>query len=214
MATQNGTLKAGYQFVIDSQGAPVDYDVSVTGYAVDFKRIQQKNTLTLGPYKVDCSYSVTVNSGSPVIYKAQPNGKREYSTQSIPSASLRDGDIVFIGDANIDAAISVGGQWRYIPQSKGAIVLDSSVSGIDSGWLPSSVNPERFGFLLTGASAVVSITGSDDAASVAAGYSVTITMDTAASTLVSPPMNFDYKFIKFTVMSLGASSSIKVSRGM
>lgn len=86
MATQTGTLKAGYQLVIDSQGATVDYDVSVTGYAVDFKRIQQKNTLSLGPYKVDCSYSVAVNYGSPVIYKVQPNGLREYTADTLPAS--------------------------------------------------------------------------------------------------------------------------------
>lgn len=212
MPTQTGTLKAGNQLVIDSIGSPVDYDVSVTGYAVDFKRIQQKNTLSLGPYKVDCSYSVTINSGSPSIYKVQPNGQREYTALELPDPSSADyGNPYFVGN---DIAVSSGAFWHYMPQAKGAIVLESSASGNDSGWLPSSVNPERFGFLLTGASAVVSITGSDDAASVAAGYAVTVTMDTAASTLVTPPMNFDYKFIKFTVMSLGASSSIKVSRGV
>ena len=84
MPTQTGTLKAGNQLVIDSIGSPVDYDVSVTGYAVDFRRIQQKNTLSLGPYKVDCSYSVTTNSGSPSIYKVQPNGQREYTAATLP----------------------------------------------------------------------------------------------------------------------------------
>ena len=143
------------------------------------------------------------------------NGIPSYTAATLPDpATLGAGAMVVVGDTNIDAAISVDGQWRYLPQAKGSIVLDSSVTGVDSGWLPSSVNPERFGFLLTGASAVVAITGSDDAASVAAGYAVTVTMDTAARTLVTPPMNFDYKFIKFTVMSLGASSSIKVSRGV
>lgn len=212
MPTQTGTLKAGYQLVIDSLGSPVDYDVSVSGYAVDFKRIQQKNALSLGPYKVDCSYSITINSGSPSIYKVQPNGRREYTASALPDPSSADyGNHYFVGN---DIAVSSGAFWHYMPQAKGAIVLDSSTSGDDSGWLPSSTNPERFGFLLTGVSAVVSITGSNDAESVAEGYLVTVTMDTQSSTLVTPPMNFDYKFIKFTIMSLGSSSSIKVSRGV
>jgi len=97
MATQTGTLKAGNQLVIDSQGASVDYDVSVTGYAVDFKRIQQENTLSLGPHKVDCTYSVTVNSGSPSIYKVQPNGQREYTAATLPDpATLAPGTTVFV----------------------------------------------------------------------------------------------------------------------
>lgn len=139
-------------------------------------------------------------------------GPLSYDAGDLPDpATLGAGSMVAVGT---NVAMAIGGNWCYISQAKGAIVLDSSTNGDDSGWLPSSVNPERFGFLLTGASAVVAITGSDDAASVASGYAVTITMDTAASTLVTPPMNFDYKFIKFTVMSLGAASSIKVLRGV
>ena len=112
MATQTGTLKAGNQLVIDSQGASVDYDVSVTGYAVDFKRIQQKNTLSLGPHKVDCTYSVTVNSGSPSIYKVQPNGQREYSPDYTPAAShLAPGESISIP--------KMGG----IPKSNGAAFI-------------------------------------------------------------------------------------------
>lgn len=95
--SQTGTLKAGNQLVIDSQGASVDYDVSVTGYAVDFKRIQQKNTLSLGPHKVDCSYSVTVNYGSPSIYKVQQNGQREYTAETLPDpATLAPGETVVV----------------------------------------------------------------------------------------------------------------------
>ena len=112
MPTQTGTLKAGYQLVIDSQGSQVDYDVSVTGYAVDFKRVQQKNTLSLGPYKVDCSYSVTVNSGSTVIYKVQPNGQREYISTALPDPAYFDIGTVISVDGN--AAIVSGGQIKYI----------------------------------------------------------------------------------------------------
>ena len=97
MATQTGTLRAGYQLVIDSQGASVDYDVSVAGYAVDFKRIQQKNTLALGPYKVDCTYSVTANSGAPSIYKTKEGAAIEYAAGSAPSPGLFNlGDIAVI----------------------------------------------------------------------------------------------------------------------
>jgi len=112
MATQTGTLKAGNQLVIDSQGAPVDYDVSVTGYAVYFKRIQQENTLSIGPYKVDCSYSVTVNYGSPSIYKVQPNGQREYTADTLPDpATLGVGASVVVGG---DLAISGGDYYRQM----------------------------------------------------------------------------------------------------
>lgn len=100
MATKTGTLKAGYQLVMDSQGASVDYDVSVTGYAVDFKRIQHKNTLSLGPYKVDCSYSVTVNSGSPSVYKVQPNGQREYTADTLPDPAMLGAGLHVIVDGN------------------------------------------------------------------------------------------------------------------
>lgn len=104
MPTQTGTLKAGNQLVIDSIGSPVDYDVSVTGYAVDFKRIQQKNTLSLGPYKVDCSYSITVSSGSPSIYKVQPNGQREHTAEMLPDpATLGVGDTVVVGDVVVES---------------------------------------------------------------------------------------------------------------
>lgn len=102
MATQTGTLKAGYQLVIDSQGASVDYDVSVTGYAVDFKRIQQKNTLSLGPHKVDCTYSVTVNSGSPSIYKVQPNGQREYTAETLPDPNHSSVGDSFYSDGGLN----------------------------------------------------------------------------------------------------------------
>ena len=156
-------------------------------------------------------------TGDMIGVKDPDGGERYFDAQSYTAATLPDpatlapGTTVAVGT---NVAMAIGGNWCYISQAKGAVALESSTNGEDSGWLPSSVNPERFGFLLAGASAVVSITGSDDASSVAAGYAVTITMDTAASTLVSPPMNFDYKFIKFTVMSLGAASSIKVSRGV
>lgn len=111
MATQTGTLKAGNQLVIDSQGASVDYDVSVTGCSVDFKRIQQENTLSLGPHKVDCSYSVTVNSGSPSIYKVQPNGQREYTADTLPDqATLAPGTPVVV-----DGVVSVGVGSRLLP---------------------------------------------------------------------------------------------------
>jgi len=121
MATQTGTLKAGNQLVIDSQGASVDYDVSVTGYAVDFKRIQQKNTLSLGPHKVDCSYSVTVNSGSPSVYKVQPNGQREYTAATLPEpATLVVGATVVVNGRQV---ISDG--FKFNPIS---ISNDSSIA--------------------------------------------------------------------------------------
>ena len=213
MATQSGTLKAGYQLYIDiaNGDSSTVFDYTVTGASVRDNCKAWKSDRVIGAFSEDVAFTVTY-TGSPVIYKVQPDGQREYTATTLPDpATVGVGTVVAVGTS---VAMAIGGDWHYMPQAKGAIVLDSSTSGDDSGWLPSSVNPERFGFLLTGASAVVAITGSDDADSVAAGYAVTVTMDTAASTLVTPPMNFDYKFIKFTVMSLGASSSIKVSRGV
>lgn len=109
--SQTGTLKAGNQLVIDSQGASVDYDVSVTGYAVDFKRIQQKNTLSLGPHKVDCTYSVTVNSGSPSIYKVQPNCQLEYTAEMLPDPNYSS-----VGDSfSSDGALNVQSRGEFVP---------------------------------------------------------------------------------------------------
>lgn len=97
MPTQTGTLKAGDKLVIDSQGSVVDYDVSISGASAQFSRIQQKNGLSLGPYKSYCSYSVTVNTGSPVVRIDHPNGQREYPAESAPSASsLSAGDAVVV----------------------------------------------------------------------------------------------------------------------
>lgn len=97
MPTQTGTIKAGNQLVIDSQGSPVNYDVSVTGDSFGFARIQQQNALSIGPYKSDCEYSVTINSGSPAVYIGNQNGQREYPAESAPSVdSLNAGDSVVI----------------------------------------------------------------------------------------------------------------------
>lgn len=200
------TVKANTTLVITPKNGAT-YDLTFGGIT----QYGRTSGDTIGVFPVDKEYTL-VKHGEVEVYAIDKFGVKAYGASEAPTADSIGGvSPLKIGN---DLAFSSGGLWHYIPQAKGAIVLDSSTSGDDSGWLPSSVNPERFGFLLTGASAVVAITGSDDASSVAAGYAVTITMDTAASTLVTPPMNFDYKFIKFTVMSLGATSSIKVSRGV
>jgi len=97
MATQTGTLKAGNQLVIDSIGAPVDYDVSLQGVDVSISKKQIANSQAYGPYEYDATYTVTVISGSPSIYKVQPNGQREYTADTLPDpATLGAGTTVVV----------------------------------------------------------------------------------------------------------------------
>ena len=96
MSTQTGTLKAGYQLVIEGFGAEgVDYDVSLQGADVSISKKQIANSQAYGPYEYDANYTVTVISGSPVIYKVQPNGQREYTADTLP-ASLPAGQSVVV----------------------------------------------------------------------------------------------------------------------
>lgn len=98
MATQTGTLKAGYQLVIDiaNGDASTTFDYSVSGTTVRDNGKAWKSDRVIGPFTEDVTYSVTY-SGSPSIYKVQPNGQREYTAETLPDpATLVAGDSVVL----------------------------------------------------------------------------------------------------------------------
>jgi hypothetical protein len=112
--SQTGTLKAGYQLVIEGFGAEgVDYDVSLQGADVSISKKQIANSQAYGPYEYDATYTVTVVSGSPSIYKVQPNGKREYTADTLPDpATLGAGAAVVVdGEPNVTDSV---GYFNYL----------------------------------------------------------------------------------------------------
>ena len=96
MATQSGTLKAGYQLYIDIQNGDSStvFDYTVTGASVRDNGKAWKSDRVIGPFAEDVSFSVTY-TGSPLIYKVQPNGQREYTADTLP-ASLPAGTSVVV----------------------------------------------------------------------------------------------------------------------
>jgi hypothetical protein len=98
MPTQAGTLKAGYQLVIDiaNGDSSTTFDYSVSGATVRDNGKAWKSDRVIGPFTEDVTYSVTY-SGLPEIFITQPNGQREYPAESAPSIdSLNAGDSVVI----------------------------------------------------------------------------------------------------------------------
>ena len=85
MATQSGTLKAGYQLYIDIQNGDSStvFDYTVTGASVRDNGKAWKSDRVVGPFAEDVTYSVTYTE-SPSIYKVQPNGQREYTADTLP----------------------------------------------------------------------------------------------------------------------------------
>ena len=96
MATQSGTLKAGYQLYIDiaNGDSSTVFDYTVTGASVRDNGKAWKSDRIIGPFQEDVSYTVTY-TGSPSIYKVQPNGQREYTAATLP-ASLPAGTSVVV----------------------------------------------------------------------------------------------------------------------
>lgn len=102
MATQSGTLKAGYQLYIDILNGDNDtiFDYSAVGSTVKINERQWKSDRVIGPFQEDVTFTVTY-TGSPSIYKVQPNGKREYTTDTLPDpATLGAWDVVTV-DGNL-----------------------------------------------------------------------------------------------------------------
>lgn len=96
--------------------------------------------------------------------------------------------------------------------SPNAIVLDNASVGANTGWLPTALGMERYGFnLLSGASAGITIDGSNDGLT-SAGQVATVSLDTTGSTFISGPIKPLYPFIRFTVSS-GAGVA-QIARGM
>jgi hypothetical protein len=98
MATQSGTLKAGYQLYIDIQNGDSStvFDYTVTGASVRDNGKAWKSDRVIGPFPEDVSFTVTY-TGSPSIYKVQPNGQREYTAATLPDpATLAPGTPVVV----------------------------------------------------------------------------------------------------------------------
>lgn len=204
-----GILKAGNKIQTNLSGAS-NYDLRVGGVNIT----SATSSVTLGPYDDDQFYELIVSSGlvSVSCYDALTNSITPLTTLDNLGVSSVAGDEKLLD--NGDLVKCDGSGWGLSVRPSKRIVLNSSVNGNSTKWLFTDSSPERFGFLLTGTSATVSLTGSDDGITIASGYAATITMDTAGSTFITPLMNFDYKFIKFTITALGASSSIQIARGM
>ena len=85
MATQSGTLKAGYQLYIDiaNGDSSTVFDYTVTGASVRDNGKAWKSDRVIGPFTEDVSFTVTY-TGSPSIYRVQPGGQREYTTETLP----------------------------------------------------------------------------------------------------------------------------------
>ena len=110
MATQSGTLKAGYQLYIDiaNGDSSTVFDYTVTGASVRDNGKAWKSDRVIGPFVEDVSYTVTY-TGSPSIYKVQPNGQREYTDGELPDpAALGAGDTVVVDGKPM---VRIGNRW-------------------------------------------------------------------------------------------------------
>ena len=111
MPTQTGTLKAGYQLVIDiaNGDASATFDYSVSGATVRDNGKAWKSDRVVGPFAEDVNFTVTY-TGSPSIYKVQPNGQREYTAETLPDpATLAPGATVVVDGVQIESS---GNRWR------------------------------------------------------------------------------------------------------
>ena len=114
MATQSGTLKAGYQLYIDiaNGDSSTVFDYTVTGASVRDNGKAWKSDRVVGPFSEDVSFSVTY-TGAPSIYKVQPNGQREYTADTLPDhATLGAGATVVV-----DGLPSITDESNVIPVS-------------------------------------------------------------------------------------------------
>ena len=132
MATQSGTLKAGYQLYIDiaNGDSSTVFDYTVTGASVRDNGKAWKSDRVIGPFTEDVSFSVTY-TGSPSIYKIQPNGQREYMSTALPSPSLFDVGTVISVDGN--AAIVSGGQIKYATPFRATWATRQAASSVMAG---------------------------------------------------------------------------------
>ena len=132
MATQSGTLKAGYQLYIDiaNGDSSTVFDYTVTGASVRDNGKAWKSDRIVGPFQEDVLYTVTY-TGSPSIYKVQPNGQREYMSTALPNPSAFDVGTVISVDGN--AAIVSGGQIKYATPFRAAWATRPAASGVMAG---------------------------------------------------------------------------------
>lgn len=113
-----------------------------------------------------------------------------------------------VRDASNAAELAALGARIPVPK---AIVLSAASAGAATEWLIASDAGERLAFeLISGASANLTIDGSNDGAT-SAGQIATISLDTVG-TLISSPIFHKYNYIK--VNHLSGAGVVKVARGV
>ena len=112
MATQSGTLKAGYQLYIDIQNGDSStvFDYTATGASVRDNGKAWKSDRVIGPFPEDVSFTVTY-TGSPSIYKVQPNGQREYTAETLPDPATLGAWATVV----VDGTLNVQSRGEFVP---------------------------------------------------------------------------------------------------
>lgn len=112
-----------------------------------------------------------------------------------------------ITQAQFQGLVSGGG--------KNLLIADGG-TGVTSGWLFASSNPERFALELSvatgGAAASLTLDASDDGV-VSAAQIATAALDVTAQQLITPPLGIPYKYLRWTIVSAG-TGNVRIARGI
>ena len=111
------------------------------------------------------------------------------------------------GNEQVGYPVSGGG--------KNLLIADGG-TGVTSGWLFASSNPERFALELSvatgGAAASLTLDASDDGV-VSAAQIATAALDVTAQQLITPPLGIPYKYLRWTIVSAG-TGNVRIARGI
>lgn len=108
--------------------------------------------------------------------------------------------------ASLEYLVSGGG--------KNLLIADGG-TGVTSGWLYASYNPERFALELSvatgGSAASLTLDASDDGV-VSAAQIATVALDVVGQQFITRAIGIPYKYLRWTIVSAG-TGNVRIARG-